>query len=103
MKGIFLIIESYLKTFVSKFVLISLTLNLTLWGHLECYMDPRGSRDDPKCIFFTLITYQTTFISDTLYLPAGIEDTFRTDGGRTDGRTDGRTEGQTRVKSEIVI
>ena len=33
---------------------------------------PQGSGGDQECIFFTLNTYQPTFISDTLHTPAGI-------------------------------
>ena len=55
----------------------------------------KNSDGDSKifwCIFFTLNTYQETFISDILW-----------NNLKSYGVTDELTEGQTDVKSEIVI
>ena len=60
----------------------------------------QGSEGGPECIFFTLDTYQETFISEICYPTAETGFSFRTDGRTEDGRT---AEGQTDVEVEIVI
>ena len=45
------------------------------WGCLKYPLDPQGSRDDPKCIFFTLNKKTEQLLLVTYYdTPAGIED-----------------------------
>ena len=60
------------------------------------------SEGDQGCIFFTLNTYQTTFIS---YIFAIRLQVLKLVFGRTEpnGQTNGRTDGQTNVEVEIVI
>ena len=53
-----------------------------------------GCEGDPECIFFTLNTYQDTFISYILECDCREWSFFRTH-GRTDGRTHGHTDGWT--------
>ena len=62
---------------------------------------PLGSEGDQGCIFFTLNTYQTTFISDISLQEMDIVSGHTNE--RTDKRTNGRTDGQTDVEVEIVI
>ena len=58
---------------------------------------PLRSEGDPGCIFFTLNTYQTTFISDILSYDCRNWSKF------SDTQTDGMTDGQTDLEVEIVI
>ena len=54
--------------------------------------------------YFSLMAHTKHLLLATICCTtAGIEVSFRTDGGRTDGRKDRRTEGQTDVEVEIVI
>ena len=67
-------------------------------------VDPRSLRVTQNA-YFSLFTHTKQLLLVTICCTtAGIEVSFRTDGGRTeDGGTDGRTEGQTDVEVEIVI
>ena len=93
MKRIFIISESYLTILLAFFYLINFGV-LTPWGYPNCPKGPRGSgSSDPKCMIFTLKTYQTTFIHKQ-----ELKLVFRWMKDRQK-----RTEGQTDVKVEIII
>ena len=72
---------------------------LGLTVHTLLPLMDQGSQDDPEFIFFTLNTYQATFMSDTLCYDCKKWSQF------SDMRMDKQMEenGQTYVEVEIVI
>ena len=67
------------------------------WIHLTSWTAVKGSDGDPECIFFTLDTYQKTFICDFWDPTAETGVRFRTHEQKrnrngTDGQTDGTVE-----------
>ena len=72
----------------------NVSVNMEFGGNinigLPCLGEPKGSDGDPKCKFFTLNTYQITFISGSLL--------YDCKNWKCDGKY-----GQTEVNVEIVM